>query len=676
MKLQSASRIGTRLAAAVVRRVRRYGDRLLAPDASEQRVAYIRSHLPPAGVRDLVVVVTGSSRGVGHALAASFARMGARVAVNGRNEAAVRRAAAGIEREGGAALAVAADVTTVEGSERLVAETVKQWGRIDVLVNNAAILGPHGRDAWTVDPQEWRAVFETNVGAAFLCARAALSWMTANAVCGRIVNVSSGAGRMAARGMAPYVASKFALEGYTRALALDAALSGVTVCAVELGTVRTEMAKAITRWEDYTRLPLPETVVPVFVHAACGPAEQVHGRVLAAWRYDQDAAAEAALARPLASFPKATFAPLEHAGRLVRRTDPGIAAYDRAENPLGMSPRVAALLKEGAGRFDFSRYPDEQYPRLRCALAERLGLPPELFTFAAGSAELVERAVRTFAGCGDEVVSSEPTWFMFDRYCAMHEVVARKVPAVQRAPHAPFSLDLEAMARAVGPQTRLVYIVNPSNPLGSGVTRAEFEAFLAAIPRTVPVVVDEAYLEFSENPALLRTHEVVRSTGHMVIGLRTFSKFYGLAGLRVGYAFGTPQAMRLFERLEHFFAVSSLAEEAALAALEDEAHGQATHALLRAEKARIAHEAAKLGLATVPGEIHFMLVESPVAPEEAGRLWGAYADAGIIVPRGFIAGRYMMLPVLRPGQNDANLRVIASCVGKRADRRAERVAAS
>jgi histidinol-phosphate aminotransferase len=146
----------------------------------------------------------------------------------------------------------------------------------------------------------------------------------------------------------------------------------------------------------------------------------------------------------------------------------------------------------------------------------------------------------------------------------------------------------------------------------------------------------------------------------MLIGLRTFSKFYGLAGLRIGYAFGTPAAMRLFERLEHLFCVSQLAQEAALAALADTEHALATHALLRTEKERIRKVLAAAGLATVPSEAHFLLVQCPVPAADAGRVWDAFAEAGIIIPHGVMFDRYMMVPVLRPEQNDRHLAILTS----------------
>lgn len=660
MEKNSLNLAGTRIAAGLARRVRRLRSRLFAPDPHAARTEAALELAAAAPLSGQVILITGSTRGVGFALAGALSKAGARIVVNGRDAARTAAAAERLRAQGADVHQIAADLATPEGAALLVREAVAHYGRIDSLINNAAVAGPVFTPAWKIEPAQWREVLEANATAVFYCAREAMGWMVANGVQGRIVNVSSGAGRAGVAGMAPYVASKFALEGLTRSLALDAEGTGIVVCAIELGTVRTEMSRAVVRFEDHHNLPPPETVVPAFVHALTGPREQVAGRVYAEWRYAADPAAEAALARPLAQFPRFAFTPPKALDRTFDRNAPGMQLFDRAENPLGMPGRVKSMLATGHAQLDFSRYPSISYDRLRTALSNRLGLPGDQFTFAPGSAELVERIVRVFGGTTEQVIATEPTWFMFDRYCLMHEVALHKVPMLQRQPDGAFEFDLDAIAAAVKPSTRMIYLINPSNPLGNGIDRAAFDAFLARVPPDIPVVVDEAYLEFSESPTLLRTHEAVRDADpdRLLIGLRTFSKFYGLAGLRIGYAFATPRAMRLLERLEHLFCISSLAEQAAVEALEDEAHASATHALLRTEKARMAAILGEGGLACVPSEVHFMLVQCPTAPADVEHVWAAFIDAGIIVPMGLMYDRYLMLPVLTPARNDRHMQIL------------------
>ena len=393
---------------------------------------------------------------------------------------------------------------------------------MDLLVNNAGAPGPHGRKAWELTAAEWEQVLDVNLTGAFLCSRLAADWMMKHGVAGRIINVSSGAARAPAAGLLPYCVSKSALETLTRALAVDLGRGGITVTALELGSVRTGMTRPHLAWEDFQLLPPPETVLPLFLHAATAPGDAIHGRVLAAWRFGRDPEAETALAGPLALLERASFPPLTRNGRAVERGDPGVVVLDRAENALGMPPRVLELLERAGAAFDLARYPDGNYTALRAALGRQLGLPEECFTFGPGAAELVERTVRTFAQPGDEVIANQPTWFMFPRFCAQQGVTPRLVPARRRR-DGTFDHDLEAIARAVTVDTRLVYLVSPSNPLGNGIATEDFLRFLDLVPPHLPVVVDEAYREFSSREETLSANQVVLRTDRRVIGLRTFS---------------------------------------------------------------------------------------------------------------------------------------------------------
>ena len=383
----------------------------------------------------------------------------------------------------------------------------------------------------------------------------------------------------------------------------------------------------------------------------------MHGRILAAWRFAKDPDGEAVLVGPLAMTEHAMFPPLRQGEKEVSRFDVGIVPLDRAEHPRGMPEKVRGLLYQAAQEANFARYPDERYPALRRALSARLQLPEECFTFGNGSTELVERAVRTFVQPGDEVLSNDPSWFMFDRFCDTLGAVNRKVPFRQLGPDGAFEHNLGAVAQAVGVNTRLIYLVSPSNPVGVGIVAPEFWRFLERIPAHIPVVLDEAYVEYSTQPETLRSHAVILHTDRRVIGLRTFSKFYGLAALRVGYAFAAPATLRLFNRLEPLFVLSSLAEAAAVAALEDAEHAAWTLENTHRERVRIEARLAAAGLDYVSSEANFMLVECPGPPE---KVYEAFAEEGIFIPQGVFMDRYIIFPIAQPAQNDKNLDILCS----------------
>ncbi|MBE9536611.1 MAG: SDR family NAD(P)-dependent oxidoreductase [Proteobacteria bacterium] len=589
------------------------------------------------------------------AVAKSFADAKAKVVVNGRSKGAVDQAVQEIRKAGGTATGICADISEDAGAQQLVDTAIREFDRIDILINNAALLGPCKSHVWEITPKEWREVMAVNITGAFLCSRLVATWMMNNGVSGRIINVSTGATHTQMPKMSPYIVSKCGLESLTSTTALDAGWNNITVAGIELGSLQTEMSKSFFSLDYFLTLSPPETVVPLFLYMASVPGIQIHGRILSAWGLEKDREIETILTSPLTMLDRMVFPPLKKDDKVINRLDPDIVCFDRAENCYGMPESVRGLLTRMANDANFARYPDERYPSLRKKLSEHLEISEDCFTFGNGSSELVERAVRTFVPPGKEALTTAPGWFMFDRYCAALGVVNRSVPF--KKTNGRFHFDLDTMAGEITVNTRLIYLINPSNPLGVGIDRDEFMHFLQRIPAHIPVVVDEAYIEFSTNPQTLRTNEIIGETDRLVIGLRTFSKFYGLAALRIGYAFASPKALQLFNRLEPLFALSPIAESAAILALEDKEYATRILENTNRERVRIQKRLASAGLDYLPSEIHFMLVETPIPPE---KVYSAFEEEGIFLSRGVLKDRYIIFPIARPEQNDRNLEILCS----------------
>lgn len=236
------------------------------------------------------------------------------------------------------------------------------------------------------------------------------------------------------------------------------------------------------------------------------------------------------------------------------------------ENPLGPSPKAVAAVREAAARMHV--YPDGAAYALRSTLSAKFGVDAKGILVGNGSDELIHLLGLVLLEEGDEMMMGDPSFSRYD--AAAHLAPARlvKVPL-----DADYRHDLPAMARAITPKTRLVWIANPNNPTGTVVRKSEVDRFLADVPEDVVVVLDEAYFEFAQGlddfPDSL---DYVRAGRPNVVGLRTFSKAYGLAGIRVGYGFAPPAIADAIERAREPFDVNSLAQVAAVAALGDDEH--------------------------------------------------------------------------------------------------------
>jgi len=233
------------------------------------------------------------------------------------------------------------------------------------------------------------------------------------------------------------------------------------------------------------------------------------------------------------------------------------------ENPLGPSPKAVAAISGILG--GLHRYPDGAGYYLKDALSKKSGWPVEGIVLGNGSNEILESLVKTFLLEGENAVMAEPSFIVY-KMAAQAAGRERKVVPLKDGRH-----DLAAMADAVTLATKIVFIANPNNPTGTMNTADEFDVFMKRVPEDVIVVVDEAYYEYATDPAYPDTLKYLRD-GRMICVLRTFSKAYGLAGLRIGYGYVPAEIAGILERTRQPFNTNTLAQAAALAALSDTAH--------------------------------------------------------------------------------------------------------
>jgi histidinol-phosphate aminotransferase len=269
------------------------------------------------------------------------------------------------------------------------------------------------------------------------------------------------------------------------------------------------------------------------------------------------------------------------------------------ENPLGPSPKALAALRAKLDQLHL--YPDGDCFYLKNRLAKKLAVAPENLIFGNGSNEIIELAARTFLRPGDEAVMAEQAFVVY------HLIVQAVGGKSKQVPLSNFTHDLNAIAEAVSPQTRMVFLANPNNPTGTIFRRDEWDRFLDKVSAEVLLIVDEAYFEYVQDagyPDSLKYH----AEGRAILTLRTFSKLYGLAGLRIGYGVAPKELISMMQRVRQPFNVNAAAQWAALAALDDVDHVRRSLEVNRQGLEYLQSEFAKLGLAHVPSHGNFILV--------------------------------------------------------------------
>lgn len=268
------------------------------------------------------------------------------------------------------------------------------------------------------------------------------------------------------------------------------------------------------------------------------------------------------------------------------------------ENPLGPSPRALDAMRAALERAHF--YPDGGGYYLREAIAEKFGLRRENVILGNGSNEIIEFAGHAFLRPGDEIVTSDHAFAVYQLMAQLFGARTVEVPEKSGYIH-----DLDAMADAITERTREVFIANPNNPTGTVVGAADIERFMARVPERVTVVFDEAYHEFLDNPpdTLRYVHE-----GRNVVVLRTFSKIQGLANLRVGFGLASAEMIEILQKTRQPFNANGIAQAGALAALGDHEHMTRTKAVTDEGRAYLQNAFAEMGLEFIPSFANFVTV--------------------------------------------------------------------
>ena len=290
------------------------------------------------------------------------------------------------------------------------------------------------------------------------------------------------------------------------------------------------------------------------------------------------------------------------------------------ENPLGPSPR--ALEAARAALSEGHRYPDNY--KLRAALAAHHAVAIEEVTLGNGSNELIDLVARTFGVPGAEVVYPDPSFV-----CYRSSTIATGMRSIEVPLREHVHYDVDAMLAAVTPKTKLFYLANPNNPTGAYLGGRELEQLLSALPRDTIAVLDEAYVEFADARDFVSALSL-RARHPRLIVLRTFSKAYGLAAFRVGYAIAPAQLVDYLDRVRAPFNVSSIALAAALAALGDRAHLAHYIAHNQRERARVSEALRALGAEVAPSQANFVLARLPAFPGGGKALVDALLLRGVI----------------------------------------------
>ncbi len=320
------------------------------------------------------------------------------------------------------------------------------------------------------------------------------------------------------------------------------------------------------------------------------------------------------------------------------------------ENAWGPSPKALRALRSEL--LQLHRYPDGSCHYLVQALADKLGVAAAEIVMGNGSNEVIEFLVKAFVQQGDEVITSHPSFLMYQKIVQVRGGVNHVLP-LKEMRH-----DLTAIQQKITAKTRLIFLDNPNNPTGTAISPVELYRFLSDIPESVIVVLDEAYVDFMDKELQVDSYSLIRNVVDRcpVVFLRTFSKAYGLAGLRIGYGLMAREVAECLHKVRQPFNINQMAQVGALAALDDEEYYQATLSRTAAGVAWLSEEVDRLGCRSCPTQTNFFLID---VRGNADKLYQAMLYKGVIV-RSMSAYGFADFIRVTVGTEEENKRFVAS----------------
>ncbi|MBL4902116.1 MAG: histidinol-phosphate transaminase [Desulfocapsa sp.] len=292
------------------------------------------------------------------------------------------------------------------------------------------------------------------------------------------------------------------------------------------------------------------------------------------------------------------------------------------ENAWGSSPKAIEAIRQSLN--NLHRYPDGSNYYLVQAIAEKDGFSPDEVIVGNGSDEIIEFLVKAYVESGDEVITSHPSFLMYQKVVQVRGGVNRVLP-LKGMHH-----DLDGILATVTDRTRLIFLDNPNNPTATAIEPAKLYSFLSDVPESVIVVLDQAYVDFMDYDKQVDVYSLVKNSKDRcgVVALRTFSKAYGLAGIRVGYGLMSAEVAGHLHRVRQPFNVNQLAQVAAIAAIKDTEFHEKTLRGVREGKAWLQKEVEKIGCASYPSQTNFFLID---VKGDATALHEAMLHKGVII---------------------------------------------
>jgi len=555
------------------------------------------------------VLITGSTKGIGFHLARHLVQQGGfQVILNARHQEALTKAVEELQAQGNPedVMGVRADIQEPQDVESMFESIANKYKKLDIVINNAALAGHSKQPLHSMPIEEWQAIMSTNVQGTFLCYRSAVQLMQKlQHKGGKIINISSGITKnftsaTFSQQLNAYALSKHTVEDFTRLAAQEVFSEHIGVCCLSIdGSYQSQMTQDFFSKEQFTKLHTPEQLLPIFDFLCTAEWSQLTGRIYSSSRFAQSSELEKLSASAFTNIPLAVNQlPIPEKKKYLCS----------GENPNAPTSRILELLGDEA--LQLGRYPRTYaIQALKRTIARKFDVQDSMVFVGNGTVSCVESIMQLFVPSGHHVLAHEATWNFIGQLITARGLHSTTIGLDLEGKRCLFNLD--KMTEQITASTRLIYLTNPNNPTGHNIEKQEFLDFLQKVPKTIPVVVDECYADFSVRPNRFTVAELLPETDHPIIALRTLSKLYGLANLRIGYVIAHPLVIHAIEHYHLPWTVSDINALCANKVLRDEDYARDLLQKATVEREFMEKELDAIGVGYIESDAMFLLIDLP-----------------------------------------------------------------
>ena len=617
-----------------------------------------------------VILITGSTRGLGLEIASSLSHYKCKLVINGRDKSKIDIIVKKLHKFNIDIIGIKGDVSKEKNVDNLIKKSVEKFGKIDVVINCAGIMKGK-RDLTSKNINDWRDEFKVNVDGVFICSQKVIQYMKENGIKGRIINISSQSSKLKdtntrsgsqilSKNMIEKMSDIMADENYRLRIAIttiriDENLSGGSkdFLPFEIPESMNFIGKNLDSMLSFFTSK-PSKIIPVFLYAIKAPFHEVSGKLISTSTYLENPELTKVVPAYQIALDKNLYSKLRLNKRMNYKKNPDIKLLVK-QNPYGHSPKVEKMVKKA--QFSFNKYnsPVTHQLDLDEYIAKNLNIRKNNITFFRNEYDAIKKVVELFVTNYGEAIALYPCWSYFFIICNEKKITMKQTVLKEKDKKS-LQPDFYIAFRYITSKTKLIYLSSPNCTTGQSINIKEFEKFLDKIPNNIIILIDQRFIEFSQNKQALNP---LKYLDRNIIILRSFNNFYGLENLELAYIIANKHISGILYRSQMLInSIDQFTEDMALTVMKDKKHNEKIINYIKNEKFRICKILKERNVKYFPSETNFLLIETNKNLAEIKK--EMEKNEIILYESDDQYNNYWTLPIMDKETNNQVLRIITS----------------